>query len=336
MSGSRLIELQPVNEIGDYHAQLQRVISKYIESNQQNNPASQGVKRALALQRHISFQLIEIEKLNKRQLLWRMLDYVGMEDGCGPLGTSKILRTEISSHLCRYLKISDLVIQDALELLQVYEIKMSMGMYVPPGAMHFSECYDLETQAMLQSARDKIIAIPFECFMVENNVANKLSGIIQAYENTASRWFAAKGIVCAAHLRKVMTDQWLALEHLDERQLVCRLYEHLAMPTWGGQGLFGNSRDLRSRMLTAICQYLQLNEVAMTMEIREICRERVVPFSHLGPVLQMPDDQLVEINVRLKHIDQALTYREAPQQRVIVEDLQTKSAELQMVTNFKC
>ena len=82
-----------------YSDELQNVIRAYIKARQQVKPDSRGVIRAQQFLKFISHELLEDEKLQEVQLMWRMLDYVTRKDGGKPFETSKRLRALVLQHL---------------------------------------------------------------------------------------------------------------------------------------------------------------------------------------------------------------------------------------------
>jgi hypothetical protein len=310
MSLSRLD--RPHESLIQYQAELLATINHYIRQRQQIKPHSQGIRRALKLNRLITNQLIAVEGLNPSQLQWRMLDYVMMPDGAGPLQTSKQLRSVILNHLCLHLNISSELIRKVCEEQFEFELKMTKVALMPV------ECRRAPDIALTESPiKQKLIRSVLIKSMVAND--NRSEGkfveialqVIRDYkEDAALRFFTGSGIKRAKQLKEKITNQWCDIEKLNEQQVMCRLFEHLAMSHLNDAGLFGSSRILRINILKAMCHYLNVDEAKIKQDSKGTFIYKP-HYTHTPwePLVQVMDSYEVDCQIRLEHVSKELRNR---------------------------
>ena len=305
MTTARLFSVDQNN----YQASLLVAIASYVESNKDKVLRKSGIARARSLKAMVCVQLVEREQLNDLQLMWRMLSYIKMARGAGPLDSSTNLRFTILDYLCRFLNVSQgdinaLVTQKRDVLIQAMLASANSGM---TGFMLDEQ--KIKEEARIELATQKLASI--RC-SIDGNVSEALKNTlllaINAYQVEAKdRWFKGEGIERAEELKEFINTQLVGREKLNDSQLATRMVEMLSLPVGFAQGMLGTSKDLRHTLAKSMCAYLNLDEEVMGAEITLRATPVVVP-SSLGPSGYYPDFVVESTQVRLRYLAKAVHY----------------------------
>lgn len=305
---------------------LDTVINDYIQKNKDKYLKRTGVERAEALKRLLLS--LKTEKLSREQLMWRLLSYIKMEHGTGPLDTSTELRMAILNFLVsdKAAKVDKQVIGAAYDAMYQVELK-AMAQCAEVGMWYHIDIQKIEMRAKLLHVEKNLSAMSADAAIPAVEFKDKVLAAIDAYIAQANAdWYnrlflKSTGIKRAAELKKFISEQLVGTEKLNNHQLCARILELASMPVGSGQPIFDTSKDLRNAVLTSMCDFLKLDE----RKLLGIIDVKAAPFimptpSTLGPVVgHVPDYALVSVNVRIAYLQQALGKRSQAANQVIEE-----------------
>lgn len=306
-----------------FQASLIAVVNDYIEKNKDKFLKRTGVERAEMLRRLLSS--LKTEKLTREQLMWRLLSYIKMEHGTGPLDTSSELRMAILNFLVsdKGIKVDDKLVTQTRTAMYQVELRV-MQHCAEVGYWYPINDQKIEMNAKLLQAEKKLSAMSANADAPAAEFKDKVLAAIDAYINKANEaWYnrmflKSTGIKRAAELKKLISEQFVGTEKLDDLQLCARILELASMPVGYGQSIFDTSKDLRNVVLTSMCDFLKLDEQELRNKIYDKATPHIVPTT-LGPVGHIPDVALVSVNVRIAYLRQALSKRPQAANQVVEE-----------------
>lgn len=285
----------------NYRDQLLQVIDTYMDAEKQNNEKSAGVRRARSLKTTVEVQLLAVEKLTDRQLIWRVLDYAGMEHGTGPLQTSSILRLRILEDLCETLLISEKAIKHECELALCRELQMHMSPLSPPGIFYFEDKNDIKKTAMLTLIKKNLKRIYSYDDRLASMLVQHVTGAINEYIDKESvRYFGDANARQARAVLETIRVQWVMHENLNENQMLWRLHEQLILPH--GEGIFGCNAALRQNIAGALCRFLHCDEKKIAADVDLRTGPSHFRHSWFGPVFIPATDGSIYYDVCCRHI----------------------------------
>lgn len=310
----------------NFQTALVQAINDYIQKNKDKYLKRTGVERAQTLKRLLLS--LQTEKLSREQLMWRLLSYIKMEHGTGPLDTSTELRMAILNFLVsdKAAKVDEQFISETYNAMYQVELK-AMAQCAEVGMWYHIDLQKIEMNAKLRHVENNLSAMSAHAAAPAVEFKDKVLAAIDDYITKANAdWYnrlflKSTGIKRAAELKKFISEQLVGTEKLDDRQLCARILELASMPVGGGQPIFDTSKDLRNAVLISMCDYLKLDERKLLGVINEKAAPFIMPTpSTLGPVVgHVPDYALVSVNIRIAYLQQALGKKPQAANQVIEE-----------------